>query len=81
MDLGAATVKLTDLASCGGCAAKYSAARLEELLRGFVPVESDERFVVYRPDSGYRTVEPDIRPESRPSPRESADVTAGSRSE
>ena len=26
------TVRLTELASCGGCAAKYSAARLEELL-------------------------------------------------
>ncbi|GAA3382747.1 hypothetical protein GCM10020369_05840 [Cryptosporangium minutisporangium] len=46
-----------------------------------IPVESDERFVVYRPDSGYRTVEPDIRPESRPSPRESADAAAGSRPE
>src|ERR1043165_5702434 len=34
-------VKLTDLASCGGCAAKYSAARLEELLAGFVPVEAE----------------------------------------
>src|SRR5437868_2826703 len=30
--MDAATVKLTDLASCGGCAAKYSAARREELL-------------------------------------------------
>ena len=38
-------VKLTDLASCGGCAAKYSAARLEELLRGFVPVESEDLLV------------------------------------
>src|SRR5919108_685997 len=34
-------VKLTDLALCGGCAAKYSAARLEQLLAGFVPVEAD----------------------------------------
>ncbi|HZT92119.1 MAG TPA: selenide, water dikinase SelD [Gaiellaceae bacterium] len=33
-------VKLTDLAAAGGCAAKYSAARLEELLRGFVPAEA-----------------------------------------
>src|SRR5881398_4141750 len=41
MDLEAATVKLTDLASCGGCAAKYSAARLEQLLAGFAPVESE----------------------------------------
>ncbi|EXG81363.1 putative membrane protein [Cryptosporangium arvum DSM 44712] len=46
-----------------------------------VPVEAEERFVVYRPDSGYRTVEPDIRPESRPTPRQSADATAGSRPE
>ena len=61
MDLGSATVKLTDLASCGGCAAKYPAARLEELLRGFVPVESDDLLVglapaddaaVYRLDDG-----------------------------
>jgi hypothetical protein len=36
------TVKLTDLASCGGCAAKYSAARLEQLLAGFVPAEAEE---------------------------------------
>jgi selenide,water dikinase len=49
MDLGSATVKLTDLASCGGCAAKYSAARLEELLRGFVPVDSDELLVGLAP--------------------------------
>src|SRR4026207_1266542 len=34
------TVKLTDLASCGGCAAKYSAARLEQLLAGFVPAKA-----------------------------------------
>ena len=32
MDTETGRVKLTDLASCGGCAAKYSAARLEELL-------------------------------------------------
>jgi selenide,water dikinase len=53
-------VRLTDLASCGGCAAKYSAARLEELLRGFVPAESEDLLVglapaddaaVYRLDS------------------------------
>jgi hypothetical protein len=40
MDTETGRVKLTDLASCGGCAAKYSAARLEELLAGFVPVEA-----------------------------------------
>jgi len=54
------TVKLTDLASCGGCAAKYSAARLEELLKGFVPAEAEDLLVglapaddaaVYRLDS------------------------------
>jgi selenide,water dikinase len=38
-------VKLTDLASAGGCAAKYSAARLEELLRGFVPAEAENLLV------------------------------------
>jgi selenide, water dikinase len=38
-------VKLTDLATAGGCAAKYSAARLEELLRGFVPAESENLLV------------------------------------
>jgi selenide, water dikinase len=49
MDLDAATVKLTDLAACGGCAAKYSAARLEELLQGFVPVESENLLVGLAP--------------------------------
>jgi selenide, water dikinase len=33
------------LAVGGGCAAKYSAARLQELLRGFVPVESENLLV------------------------------------
>ena len=49
--MGAETsrVKLTDLAACGGCAAKYSAARLEELLRGFVPVESENLLVGLAP--------------------------------
>jgi selenide,water dikinase len=42
-------VKLTDLASCGGCAAKYSAARLEQLLRGFVPVEAENLLVGLAP--------------------------------
>jgi selenide,water dikinase len=49
MDLEAAGVKLTDLASCGGCAAKYSAARLEELLAGFVPVEAENLLVGLAP--------------------------------
>ncbi len=38
-------VKLTDLATAGGCAAKYSAARLEELLRGFVPADAENLLV------------------------------------
>jgi selenide,water dikinase len=41
----AGVTKLTDLATAGGCAAKYSAARLEELLRGFVPVEAENLLV------------------------------------
>jgi selenide, water dikinase len=43
------TVRLTELATCGGCAAKYSAAKLEELLRGFVPVESENLLVGLAP--------------------------------
>src|SRR5512133_161810 len=43
------SVKLTDLASCGGCAAKYSAALLEELLKGFVPVEAENLLVGLAP--------------------------------
>src|SRR5437764_6315448 len=49
MDLEAASVKLTDLASCGGCAAKYSAARLEQLLAGFLPVEAENLLVGLAP--------------------------------
>ena len=45
----AAAVKLTDLAACGGCAAKYSAARLDELLRGFVPPEAENLLVGLAP--------------------------------
>jgi selenide, water dikinase len=36
---------LTGLTAGGGCAAKYSAARLEELLRGFVPAEAENLLV------------------------------------
>ena len=43
------TVKLTDLAVCGGCAAKYSAARLEQLLAGFVPAEAENLLVGLAP--------------------------------
>ena len=49
MNLSTGTVKLTDLASCGGCAAKYSAARLEQLLAGFVPAEAEDLLVGLAP--------------------------------
>jgi selenide,water dikinase len=49
MDTGTGQIKLTDLAACGGCAAKYSAARLEELLAGFVPVEAENLLVGLAP--------------------------------
>src|SRR6059058_5823000 len=49
MDLEAASVKLTGLTAGGGCAAKYSAARLEELLQGFVPVEAENLLVGLAP--------------------------------
>jgi selenide,water dikinase len=42
-------VSLTSLATSGGCAAKYSAARLEELLRGFVPAEAENLLVGLSP--------------------------------
>jgi selenide,water dikinase len=40
-----AAVRLTDLARSGGCAAKYSASRLERLLGGLVPAEAEELLV------------------------------------
>jgi selenide,water dikinase len=49
LDTETGRVKLTDLASCGGCAAKYSAARLEQLLAGFVPVEAENLLVGLAP--------------------------------
>jgi selenide, water dikinase len=49
VDIETGKVRLTDLASCGGCAAKYSAARLEELLAGFVPVEAENLLVGLAP--------------------------------
>jgi selenide,water dikinase len=49
VDIETGRVKLTDLASCGGCAAKYSAARLEQLLAGFVPVEAENLLVGLAP--------------------------------
>ena len=39
------TAPLTSLARAGGCAAKYSAARLESLLSGLVPVEAEDLLV------------------------------------
>src|ERR1700742_1790249 len=49
VDLNTGTVKLTDLASCGGWAAKYSAARLEQLLAGFVPGGAEDLLVGLAP--------------------------------
>src|SRR5881398_2885441 len=49
VDLDTGRVKLTDLASCGGCAAKYSAARLEQLLAGFVPADAEDLLVGLAP--------------------------------
>ena len=40
---------LTGLAVGGGCAAKYPAGRLEELLKGFVPVEAENLLVGLSP--------------------------------
>jgi selenide,water dikinase len=40
---------LTGLTVGGGCASKYSAARLEELLQGFVPVEAESLLVGLSP--------------------------------
>ena len=40
---------LTGLSAGGGCAAKYSAARLDELLRGFVPVDAENLLVGLNP--------------------------------
>ena len=40
-----ATDGLTSLAKAGGCAAKYSAARLEQLLGGLVPAEATDLLV------------------------------------
>ncbi|HEY4413112.1 MAG TPA: selenide, water dikinase SelD, partial [Gaiellaceae bacterium] len=44
-----AAPSLTSLTVGGGCAAKYSAARLEELLKGFVPVEAENLLVGLSP--------------------------------
>ena len=47
--MGRMAASLTSLTAGGGCAAKYSAARLEELLKGFVPVEAENLLVGLSP--------------------------------
>jgi selenide, water dikinase len=49
VEASAGRVNLTDLASCGGCASKYSAARLEQLLQGFVPADAEDLLVGLAP--------------------------------
>jgi selenide,water dikinase len=41
--------RLTELVTSGGCAAKYPAARLQELLAGFVPAEAEDLLVGLSP--------------------------------
>jgi selenide, water dikinase len=43
------TARLTTLDAGGGCAAKYAAGRLEELLAGFTPASSDDLLVGLSP--------------------------------
>ena len=47
--MGAGSVKLSELVTAGGCAAKYAAGRLEELLAGFVPPEAENLLVGLSP--------------------------------
>jgi len=49
MGLAAADVRLTELVSCGGCAAKYSAALLQELVAGLVPAAHPDLLVGLAP--------------------------------
>ena len=42
-------MKLTELVTSGGCAAKYPAARLQELLAGFVPAEAEDLLIGLSP--------------------------------
>jgi selenide,water dikinase len=44
-----AEIRLTDLTSCGGCAAKYPAALLEELLAAFAPPDTRDLIVGLAP--------------------------------
>jgi selenide, water dikinase len=45
METGTEPVQLTSLAVAGGCAAKYAAGMLEELLSGLAPVEAENLLV------------------------------------
>src|SRR6476646_6961392 len=47
--MGRMAASLTSLTAGGGCAAKYSAARLQKLLEGFVPVEAENLLVGLSP--------------------------------
>src|SRR6478672_10845326 len=49
VDAASPTVRLTEYTSCGGCAAKYPAARLEELVAGLVPPEARDLLVGLAP--------------------------------
>ena len=42
-------VRLSELVTAGGCAAKYAAGRLDELLAGFVPPEAENLLVGLSP--------------------------------
>jgi selenide, water dikinase len=44
-----AATRLTELTSCGGCAAKYAAAQLEDVLTGLVPPEAQDLIVGLAP--------------------------------
>ena len=61
MSAGVTEVRLTELVSCGGCAAKYSAALLQDLVAGLAPSADPDLLVglapsddaaVYRLDDG-----------------------------
>jgi selenide,water dikinase len=49
MGVAASDVRLTELVSCGGCAAKYSAALLQDLVAGLVPAEAPDLLVGLAP--------------------------------
>src|SRR3954454_8379296 len=47
--MGVDSVRLTELATAGVCAGNYAAARLEALLKGFVPAEAENLLVGLSP--------------------------------